>query len=439
MRLKLLYVLACLAGVLLLLGCNSEPSEVAAWVEFEEIKESIISAELEVHTVVQMEAERIRWELNEARRIEAEQTAQRNAILEESRFLFRGFFYEEALALLNANETLVNYETKGLEAEILQAIDDLVLFEGEIRHIFFHSLILYPEHLFPNINIPTGGLNEGFIFQSEFERMLPQLLERGYVLYNVRDIFTRDEHGNMQQNDIFLPPGLRPLILSIDDPTFHYGVGLANRMIIDEHGELATEVITPQGETIITHDGDVQLVLNNFVAEHPEFSFRGHKGIIAATGFMGIFGHDLLTEESRQEAIAVVERLKETGWIFANHSYTHNRVGFWGPNSNPNNIRRDVAQWRERIEPIVGPTNIFIAPFGFTLRGEGLQIILDNGYDIYANVDFRQPITVYSTHVLKGRIEIGGYALIRWRDILNRDFFDVDSVIDAHRPPIISP
>jgi len=183
----------------------------------------------------------------------------------------------------------------------------------------------------------------------------------------------------------------------------------------------------------------VQLILNSFVQEHPEFSFRGHKGIIAATGFMGIFGHDLRTEESREEAIAVVERLKEYGWIFANHSYTHNRVGFWGPDSNPNNIRRDVRLWRERIEPVVGATNIFIAPFGFTLRGEGMQVILDNGYDIYFNVDFRQTITVHPTHVLAGRIEIGGYALIRFADRLNRDFFDVDSVIDAHRPPIISP
>jgi len=400
----------------------------------------VLEEQLEANLIefARLEALRIEQERIEAE-IEADRTMRRNAMLAESRLLFRGYFYDEAIALLNHDTELINDETIAMEAEILQAVEELVLFEGEIKHIFFHSLILYPEHLFPNLNIPTGGFNEGFIFQSEFIRLLPQLLERGFVLYNVNDIFGRDEDGNMMQKDIFLPPGKRPLILSIDDPTYHYGVGFANRMIIDEDGNLATEVITPTGETIITHDGDVQLILNSFVQEHPEFSFRGHKGIIAATGFMGIFGHDLRTEESREEAIAVVERLKEYGWIFANHSYTHNRVGFWGPDSNPNNIRRDVRQWRERIEPVVGATNIFIAPFGFTLRGEGMQVILDNGYDIYFNVDFRQTITVHPTHVLAGRIEIGGYALIRFADRLNRYFFDVDSVIDSHRPPIVSP
>jgi peptidoglycan/xylan/chitin deacetylase (PgdA/CDA1 family) len=134
----------------------------------------------------------------------------------------------------------------------------------------------------------------------------------------------------------------------------------------------------------------------------------------------------------------VSNKLIENGWLFANHSYTHNRTGFWGPESNPNNIRNDVRRWRERMEPIIGQTNLFIAPFGFTLRGEGMQIILDNGYDIYCNVDFQQRIYVHPTHVLMGRIEIGGYALVRWATTLTRDFFDVATVIDPHRPPIIS-
>ncbi|MCL2571856.1 MAG: hypothetical protein FWE11_05590 [Defluviitaleaceae bacterium] len=450
MKMKATAILCIFAGILLLAACGNSAAaeEYAREQERIQLQQEHEAKEAEEARRLAAELEALERELEEARLeaerleaelLEAERAIIRDEILAEARWLARGYFYEEALALLNEDQYLINDETKALEIEILQMIDNLVLFEDEIRHIFFHSLVLYPEHLFPNINIPTGGINEGFIFQREFIRMLPQLLERGYVLYSVHDIWSRDEYGNMQQHPIYLPPGKRPLILSIDDPTFHYGIGLANRMIIDEDGRLATEVITPERETIITHDGDIQLILNDFVREHPEFSFRGHRGIIAATGFMGIFGHDLLTEESIAEAVAVVEYLKNTGWLFANHSYTHNRVGFWGPNSNPNNIRRDVAQWRARIEPVVGPTNIFIAPFGFTLRGEGLQVVLDNGYDLYFNVDFRQPVTVYPTHVLAGRIEIGGYALVRWRDILNRDFFNVDEVMDAHRPPIISP
>ena len=362
----------------------------------------------------------------------------RKALIEESTMLFRGYYYEEAIALLNEDESLINYETELLEAEIIEAMDGLVLFEGDIKHIFFHSLILYPTHLFPNLSIPTGGYNEGFAYQSEFIEMLPQLLERGYVLYNINDVFSKDADGKMTQNDIYLPPDKRPLILSVDDPSYHYGIGFANRIVLDEFGELATEVITPDKETIVTYDGDVQLVLDSFVKKHPEFSYRGSKGIIASTGYMGVFGYDLETAKSIQDAKAISDKFKSNGWLFANHSYTHNRSGFWGPDSNPDNIRYDVNKWRDRMEPVLGSTNLFIAPFGFLLRGEGMQIILDNGYDIYCTVDFNQSINVYNTHAVMGRIEIGGYTLNRYANTLTRDFFDVATVKDPHRPPIIS-
>jgi len=229
-------------------------------------------------------------------------------------------------------------------------------------------------------------------------------------------------------------------IVSFDRDGGHQA-GFANRIIRDEHGEIATEVITPSGETIITYDGDVHVVLDAFVREHPEFSYRGHKGVIASTGYMGIFGYDLpdlRDSDTRQEVIAISEKFKENGWLFASHSYSHNRTGFWGPDSNPANIRRDIGRWKEEIEPLVGQTNLFIAPYGFLLRGEGMQVILDNGFDIYCTVDFNQPINVYDTHAVMGRIEIGGYSLVRWANTLNRDFFDVDYVKDSHRPPIIS-
>jgi len=385
-----------------------------------------------------LEREKQEQERLEQERLEAERSEKRKIILDKSELLFRGYFYEEALALLREDEDLINHETKNLEEEINRAADGLVKFDGEIKHIFFHSLILYPEYLFPNLNVPTGGYNEGFSFQAELVKMLPQLYERGYVLYDINAIFSKDENGDMRQNDIFLPPGKRPLVLSIDDPSYHYGIGFANRVILDEAGEIATEVITPDKETIITYDGDVELVVDNFVKEHPDFSYRGHKGLIAATGYMGIFGYDLLSEESRQDAKAVSDKMKENGWLFANHSYTHNRTGYWGPESNPNNISSDVRRWKERMEPVIGQTNVFIAPFGYTLRGAGMQVILDNGYDIYCNVDFNQKITVQPTHALMGRIEIGGYSLVRYTNMLNKDFFDVSSVIHHHRPPILS-
>jgi len=410
----------------------------------------------------QREAERLEAERLEAEQREAEIIEKRAFILEEGRLLLRGYFFDEAIALLNADHDLVNNETQALEDEIVAAKNSLVRFEGDVKHIFFHSLVLYPEVLFPDLSVPTGGYNEGFIFRSEFLKILPQLMERGYVLFNINDVFSKDDSGTMRKKDIYLPPGKKPLILSMDDPTLHYGqrfagggggatggfdrsrnptAGFATRVVFDEYGELATEVMTPSGEIIITYDGDVHVALDAFVKEHPEFSYRGHKGIIAATGYMGIFGYDLpdlRNEETRQKVIAICDKMKENGWLFASHSYSHNRVGFWGPETNPNSIRWDTRRWKEEMEPIVGQTNLFIAPYGHLLTGDAMQVILDNGFDIYCTVDFNQRISVYTTHAVMGRIEIGGYALVRYTNTLDRDFFDVASVKDPHRPPILS-
>ena len=359
---------------------------------------------------------------------------ERQEMLIEAAHLFKGFFYEEALTRLNENPSLINDETMALEAEIHEEINNLVLYEGPIRHVFLHSLVLYPEFFFPGESPAPSGYSDYFAFQSEFKAILPQLLERGYVLYSIHDIVRLNENGVMERLDIYLPPDRMPLVLSKDDPTLHYGIGFANRFIIDEDGELATEVITPEGETIITYDGDVQLVLDQFVRENPEFSFRGVKGIIAATGYMGIFGYDLQTEESRRDAIAIVERMKENGWLFANHSYSHSRSVFWSPNTQVSDIERDTQLWREIMMPIVGDTNIFIAPHGFLLRGAMRDAIINDGFNIYMMVDFSQPLIMNENHVIMGRIEFGGIAMMWFRDILNNSFFDVESVIHPQRP-----
>lgn len=262
------------------------------------------------------------------------------------------------------------------------------------------------------------------------------MLERGYVLYNINDVFSKDENGVMVQKDIYLPVGKKPLILSIDDPTYHYGIGFANKMILDENGDLATEVITPSEEKIITYDGDVELVIDNFVKEHPEFSYRGSKGIIASTGYLGILGHDLKTEESKQDAKEVCDKLKENGWLFASHSYTHNSNGYWGPDSKASNIEYDTEKWKSTMEEIIGKTNVFIAPFGHTLEGDAMNVIIDNDYDIYCNVATEQEIEVKENYVLMSRIEIGGYSFDKFIDTLNKYFFDVASVKDSSRPPI---
>jgi len=369
----------------------------------------------------------------------------RNIILAEAERLYSGYFYEEALELLREDDTLFNEETESLEKSILDTIDSLVLFEGDVKHIFTHTLILYPEYLYKNISTPQGGYAY-FLYQRELARALPLLHERGFVLYDINDLFEKDADGNMQRKDIYLPPGKMPLILSIDDPGYenaasHGGIGFPNKLVLDENGEVGTEVITPDGEKLITYDGDVFLMVDNYVRENPGFSWRGAKGIIAATGVVfdkgshGLFGYDFKKDTNAREiAKAIADKIKENGWLFASHSFTHNTTTL------RNRTAYDTNRWDEIHGPILGKTNIFIAPAGILLGAEGMKVLVEHGYDIYCTVDNRQLIERTSTPIIvMGRIEISWYSLARFTDILNRDFFDVSKVIDSHRPTLKMP
>lgn len=317
--------------------------------------------------------------------------------------------------------------------------EPLIPYEGEIRHIFFHSLIVYPEMVFTDRETPMGGYNAGFAEKAELEKILPQLYERGYVLYDLNECYEMTD-GKMRRREILLPAGKMPLILSVDDVAYAYGAGYASRLFVSGSGELLYEVPNPSGGMDVISDGDVMGVVDAFVAEHPDFSWNGHKGTIALTGFQGAFGYASYDDPLCQiEIKKVADALRADGWNFASHSYTHNSgvYGYWGSGCDPNKIHYDINKWVDRVSPWLGSTNLFLAPFGYRATGDALQHVLNAGFNIYCTVDDHVVNELYDSYALQSRIEIGGYSMTYYRDILNELFFDVDSVLDPNRPPVI--
>ena len=373
-------------------------------------------------------AEQARQEELNARRAEA---------LAEAERLRSGYFYDEAIAALS-NEEIYDESVEAALSAIRAEKDSLVDYTGDVPHIFFHSLIVYPELVFTDKVTPMGGYNSGFSEKAELEKILPQLYERGYVLYDLDALWEMTDSG-MQRKPILLPPGKTPLILSVDDVAYAYGNGFAQQLFVDENGELMYRVNNPQGGVDIMPDGDVMGVVDAFVEQHPDFSYRGHKGTIALTGFQGAFGYDYDIPEQADQIRTVSAVLKEDGWNFASHSYTHNRVNnYYGPGCAVEKISYDINKWVDHVVPCIGETRLFIAPFGYRVQQPALQCILDAGFEIYCTVDSRVYNELNPDYALMSRIEIGGYSMTYYRDILNELFFDVDSVFDtAGRPPVV--
>lgn len=137
----------------------------------------------------------------------------------------------------------------------------------------------------------------------------------------------------------------------------------------------STRCRTPPAAVDIIADGDVMGVVDAFVAEHPDFSWNGHKGTIALTGFQGAFGYPSYDDPAYQTEIKkVADALRADGWSFASHSYTHNSgvYGFWGTGCIPDKIYYDINKWVDRVSPWIGETNLFLAPFGYRATGRGI-------------------------------------------------------------------
>ena len=357
------------------------------------------------------------------------------AAVQAAEVLRRQYDYDAALAAL-ASPALAGAIVDKEIAAIRSEVNSLVNYTGDIPHIFFHSLIVYPEMIFSDKKTPMGGYNAGFSEKAELEKILPQLYERGYVLYDLNECWDMID-GKMTRKDILLPPGKSPLIFSVDDVAYAYGKGFAQALTVKD-GALVYQIKDADGKLVEMPDGDVMGVVDLFVAEHPDFAYRGHKGTIALTGYQGAFGYSYDTDQGAVEIRKVSTALKADGWNFASHSYTHNRANFYGPGSNPSNIKYDINKWVATVPPCIGQTRLFIAPFGYRVKQPALQYILDDGFNIYCTVSNSVQNELYDDYALMTRIEISGYSMTYYKDTLNKLFFNVDEVFDAKgRPPVV--
>lgn len=316
------------------------------------------------------------------------------------------------------------------------------LYNGKIYHIFFHSLIVYPKLAFD----PKAGDHQGYrdymVTRSEFNKILPELYKRNFVLIDSNLLFNINEDGSISKKDLYLPEGKKPLIISLDDLSYYdsqSGNGFADRLVLNKNGEVSTEIVNPEGKKEITRDGDVVPILDDFVTQHPDFSYQGAKGIIALTGFEGILGYrtnDINSPtyiDDVQKAKAVVSKLKQTGWVFASHSYSHERP-FRDDSISLNELKRDTELWDKEVRPLVGDTNIFIGPFGqvFKPYEERRNYLVSKGFKVLYGVGMDLFLGYFPDYFMMDRANIDGIRLTENSHYLT-DFFDPKDVIDPER------
>lgn len=377
-----------------------------------------------------------------------EADVQRAALLEQANQLIRGYYYDDAMTLLQDCGALQNEETDAKLAECQQLKDSLVKYDGsQYYHVFFHSLIVDTSKAFDGDHMEEG-YNMYMTTVSEFKKMLPLLLENDFILYDITEMVELVD-GKAVAKDIYLPAGKKPLVLSIDDVNYYDYMkpdGFADRLDVDAEGNVVTIVKDENGNDTVTYDGDVMPILDAFVKEHPEFSWQGAKGIVAVTGYQGAFGYRITDlpdydEATQQWMLSQVKKvataLRNSGWQIASHSYTHNQ--YWNNKTmTMEQLEYDTGRWLNEIAPYVGDTNIIITPFGVTYDQDDprFRYIIDHGFYIYCPVGSDMTTSWQSDNMMQYRLNLDGITMVCYPQRVSKYFFDPALVVDPSRPPL---
>ena len=382
----------------------------------------------------------------------------KNQTVAQAERLAAGYDYDGACAKIKEIE---NYSA---DAELTKKITEYEALKAKtvrwedmtkVTHIFFHSLIYDTDKAFKSDS--ASGYNMVMTTADEFNKILQSMYDKGFVLVSIHDLVKEVPGANgevtYEAGDIMLPPGKIPFVLSQDDVCYYEymeDTGFATKLVVGEDGKVTCEYKNDDG-TLSYGAYDMVPIVDAFIEQHPDFSYRGAKGILALTGYNGVLGYRTDPEVYKDsptlqadidEAKKVAEALKADGWEFASHSWGHIHM----MQTSWEKFKTDTDKWEQYVEPIIGETDVIIYPFGedvgdwqpYTADNQKYSYLRDAGFRYFCNVDGSQYwVQIGSDYVRQGRRNIDGQRM--WQQMQTGkdwlgDLFDVNAVFDKSRP-----
>ena len=398
-------------------------------------------------------------------------------LIKKADFIAAGYDYQKAIGMLEGFEHYDRVpELAEKVAQYRQLDSQLVSYPrmNSITHVFFHTLIVDADRAFDH-EYTNAGYNQYMTTIAEFNAMMQQMYDRGYVLVTPYDVAyeVTDENGtHFKYGNIRLPEGKIPFVMSQDDVNYYgymissqdgsdkfpafadtTGDGFASKIIIGEDGYPTCEYMDEYGN-ITVGDYDLVPLLEKFIQEHPDFAYHGARAVLGITGYEGVFGYrtkpsyegTMGTEDYQKEvtdAKAVAQCLKDHGWILASHTYGHPAYGEISAES----VEIDSDKWEDTVQPIIGDTDIILYPYGsdiagigkYTFNNEKFRVLYEDGYRYFYNVDGHVSWCQLGTNYFRGgRRNLDGYRMYYNPDMLD-DLFDVSTVFDPARPTPVPP
>jgi len=313
--------------------------------------------------------------------------AEARELLAEADKFAAEYYYAAAISVLNSFsgdmgdypeifETIVEYET---------AQKNMVVWDdpSQVVNLSFHLLMADPARSFQH-NEYGNAFNRNYVTTDEFARILQQLYDNDYILVSLDDVALMHTNesglGTLKANELLLPAGKKPIMLTETNVNYNIymvdgdgdklpdanGAGFASRLVLLEDGSITCEMVDSSGQTV-TGAFDMVPILEEFIAEHPDFSYHGARATLALTGYNGLFGYrtysgaesDFGTDAYNyavSEATKVASALRELGYELA--CYTYNNIGYG--KASKGTMSGDLNQWISEAVPILGEVDTMV-------------------------------------------------------------------------------
>lgn len=406
----------------------------------------------------QLKADQEKQQLQESVAQAEQEQAEYQAVMNRAAELALSYNYDDAISVLESFSGYSNYpEMATKRAEYVTARDSMVEYKdaSQLVNLSFHPLIVDTARAFADVEY-GGSYNKNFVTVGEFQKILEQLYSNDYVLVDFNSFVgvtqTISGEDQFQMTSILLPSGKKPIMITetlmgyyqyMVDPDKDgtpdaKGGGFANKLVLDDYGNIKAAYVDASGNNLVG-DYDLVPILEAFIEEHPDFSYKGARAILATTGEEGIFGYRCNTayvstlgneyyEQEKAGAQTIVNALKQKGYTLA--CFTYGNTNYKQLNSTQ--IQADLQSWTSQITPIIGDIDVFVFARGVDLSdytGTAYKAMYQTGFRYFISSGKTASTTINNTYVHQNRLMVTGENMAWYSDRF-KDLFDCNLVLD---------
>ena len=327
---------------------------------------------------------------------------------------------------------------------------------NEVYDLSFHPLIADPQRAFTDA-LYSSSYKKNFITTTEFSNILNSLYAGGYILVDLEDFYSLEYNSTSGtyiyvEQPLRLPEGKKPVMLTEINASYYAYMqngaqdsmadGFACRLAHDGT-EFYNEIINADG-SVSAGAYDMVPLLEEFIAAHPDFSYRNARAVIAFAGYDRILGYRVNASSLSADALqaerdglnATITALKAAGYKLGCYSYENNRYYVdWSAEK----ILSDIELWTERVTPWVGELDIYVFPWEADISDEApytgnskFNVLYNAGFRFFlgcGDVPWNQVADRYVRH---NRLMVTGAYLLTKPEMYEA-LFDVTAILDTAR------